>query len=43
MTRLFRQRAAADRYAEHQEEIDRSPVTIWTVDIGLWREADPSW
>jgi len=43
VTRLFRQRAAADRYAEHQEEIDRSPVTIWTVDIGLWREADPSW
>lgn len=43
VTRLFRQRAAADRYAEHQEHLGRSPVTTWTVDLPEWREAPSSW
>lgn len=43
VTKLFRMRAAADRYAEHQRYLDRQPVTIWAADLGPWKEAGPSW
>lgn len=43
VTRLFRERAAADRYVAHQEALGRCPVTVWQVEIPTWRRADPSW
>lgn len=43
VSRLFRMRGAADRYAEQQRDLDREPVTIWTLDLPPWREAGPSW
>lgn len=43
ITKLFRMRAAADRYADHQRYLGREPITIWTLDLPEWREAGPSW
>lgn len=43
VSRLFRMRGAADRYADRQRELGREPVVIWTLDLPEWREAGPSW
>lgn len=43
VTKLYRTRDAADRYAGKQRELDREPVTIWTLDLPAWRVAPPSW
>lgn len=43
VTKLFRMRAAADRYADHQCELGREPVTVWTIDLPPWRLAERSW
>lgn len=37
VTRVFRQHAAADRWATHQVETGRGPVTLWTAEPPTWQ------
>ncbi len=39
VSRLFRQRPAAERYAARQHGLGRAPVKLWLADIPEWCEA----